>query len=216
MSRVCNVLMVEAFNGGSHAHFMKMMSRLEGADIRVHQQTLPGKKFKWRMRASALYLAQQIPRDPKFDVILCTSVCNLCELLGLRSDLQQARKILYFHENQLSGYPVQVEQERDIQLGLNQVTCTQVADVILWNSSFNRDQFVDPGISKLNKIIPADQWIDKPTLQTDILSKSHVIPVPLDDSWLLQPNEIATRHKDRSGPLHIVCLMILLPIETLT
>ncbi len=40
---------------------------------------------------------------------------NLCELVALRPDVSAARKIVYFHENQLT-YPARHEKERDFHL----------------------------------------------------------------------------------------------------
>ena len=45
---------------------------------------------------------------------------NLAELVALRPDLAQLKKVYYFHENQLV-YPVRKQQERDFQYGYNQI-----------------------------------------------------------------------------------------------
>jgi len=52
--------------------------------------------------------------------LFTSSVLNLAELIGLRPDLNQLKKVLYFHENQLI-YPVRKQQERDFQYGYNQI-----------------------------------------------------------------------------------------------
>ena len=47
-----------------------------------------------------------IPKKIDKDVLFCSSVLNLSELLSLRPDLASIKKkIVYFHENQLA-YPV--------------------------------------------------------------------------------------------------------------
>ena len=53
-------------------------------------------------------------------VVIASSVLNLAELMALRPDLTQLKKVLYFHENQLI-YPVRKQQERDFQYGYNQI-----------------------------------------------------------------------------------------------
>jgi len=50
-------------------------------------------------------------------------VLNLAELVALRPELTNVKKVLYFHENQLT-YPIQEHKqrpERDFQFGYNQI-----------------------------------------------------------------------------------------------
>lgn len=82
--------------------------------------TLPAKKWHWRARCSALHFADAIPLQHDYQLIWTSSVLNLAELLGMRSDLASCKKIVYFHENQLV-YPVQAVKQRDCQYGLNQI-----------------------------------------------------------------------------------------------
>lgn len=82
--------------------------------------SLPAKKWHWRARTGALYFSQIIPVDHEYKVLFTSSVLNLAELLGVRPDLVNCKKIVYFHENQLV-YPVREVKERDCQYGLNQI-----------------------------------------------------------------------------------------------
>lgn len=82
--------------------------------------TLPAQKWHWKARLSALYFSQNIPTNHRYEIIFTTSVLNLAELIGMRSDLAQCQKIVYFHENQLI-YPVREMRDRDCQYGLNQI-----------------------------------------------------------------------------------------------
>lgn len=82
--------------------------------------TLPAKKWHWRARTSAIYFAQTIPQGHDYQVLFSTSVLNLSELIGMRPDLANCTKIVYFHENQLI-YPVREIKERDCQYGLNEI-----------------------------------------------------------------------------------------------
>ena len=52
--------------------------------------------------------------------MFASSVLNLAELVALRPDFAQLKKVLYFHENQLI-YPVRKQQDRDFQYGFNQI-----------------------------------------------------------------------------------------------
>lgn len=61
-----------------------------------------------------------IPLQHQYNILFTSSIINLAELLGVRSDLNKCKKIIYFHENQLI-YPVREVKERDCQYGLNQI-----------------------------------------------------------------------------------------------
>lgn len=96
--------------------------------------TLPAKKLHCRARTSALYFSQTIPTTHAYTVLFASSVLNLAELLGVRPDLHQCRKIVYFHDNQLVC-PVRDVKDRDCQFGLNQImtwsVCTTAVIVAL-------------------------------------------------------------------------------------
>lgn len=111
------VLLVEPFYGGSHKQLVDLLAReIPGCLLCC----LPAKKWHWRMRTSALYFSQKIPRGGNFKVLFASSVLNLAELVALRTDLAPLKKLLYFHENQLI-YPVRKQQDRDFQYGYNQI-----------------------------------------------------------------------------------------------
>lgn len=60
-----NVLLIEPFYAGSHKVLMDLLHEelhtIEG--VKVQLATLPGKKWHWRARTSALYFAQNIPKE---------------------------------------------------------------------------------------------------------------------------------------------------------
>ena len=110
---------------------------------------LPAKKWHWRARTSALYFSQVIPKKIEKDVLFCSSVLNLSELLSLRPDLASIKKkIVYFHENQLA-YPVQTIKERDFQFGYNQILTCLVADKIIFNSASNKSNSLSIHVSSV-------------------------------------------------------------------
>jgi len=132
------LLIIEPFYGGSHQQQIDLLQ----SEFASHCITLPAKKWKWRLRSSAAYISSIIPDKHRFQVLFCSSMLNLAELLILRQDLLPLKKILYFHENQLV-YPNRHEKERDFQFGWNQIMSSIAADVILFNSDFNRRSFLD-------------------------------------------------------------------------
>ncbi|XP_078609532.1 tRNA-queuosine alpha-mannosyltransferase-like isoform X1 [Branchiostoma floridae x Branchiostoma japonicum] len=132
------ILLIEPFYGGSHKQLIDLLCEEIPGCVKV---VLPAKKWHWRARTSALYISQQIPHQHNFSVLFASSVLNLAELLALRPDLTQLRKLLYFHENQLV-YPIRKHQDRDFQYGYNQVLSCLVADVVLFNSKYNLDTFL--------------------------------------------------------------------------
>ncbi|PSN43940.1 Glycosyltransferase-like domain-containing protein 1 [Blattella germanica] len=118
-----SVLIIEPFFGGSHKQLIDTLINAFDSDDQIIQPclvSLPAKKWHWRARTSALYLSQIIPFQHNFKTLFASSVLNLAELLALRSDLSNTRKIIYFHENQLV-YPVRKEKDRDFQYGYNQI-----------------------------------------------------------------------------------------------
>jgi len=128
---MAGVLFIESYYGGSHRQLLNTIidginyERVNGYQL----LTLPDKKWHWRARTSALYFAETIPHDHSFKILFASSVLNLAELIGLRPDLNQLKKVLYFHENQLI-YPVRKQQERDFQYGYNQIIscCSLITD----------------------------------------------------------------------------------------
>ena len=144
-------MLVEPFFGGSHRQFIDLLvERLlapSGANLTL--ATLPAKKWHWSMRTAALSLSERLPVLPAGGTpdaaatLFASSYTNLPELLALRPDLAHARKVLYFHENQLT-YPTQLAEprERDFQFGWIQVMSSLLADVVAFNSAFNMHSFL--------------------------------------------------------------------------
>ncbi|KAL4618008.1 glycosyltransferase-like domain-containing protein 1 [Arapaima gigas] len=166
-----SVILVEPFYGGSHKQLTDLLQE-DVADCTVY--TLPAKKWHWRARTAALHFMQAIPASPSYRVLFASSVLNLAELVALRPDLGKLRKILYFHENQLV-YPVRKSQERDFQYGYNQILSCLVADVVVFNSSFNMESFLT-SIHTFVKLIPDHRPRD---LEALIRPKCQVLHFPI-------------------------------------
>jgi glycosyltransferase involved in cell wall biosynthesis len=78
-----------------------------------------------------------------WDLLFCSDMLNLAEFRGLvpRGD-GDLPTLVYFHENQLT-YPVRVENERDYQFAMTNMTSALAADAVWFNSAFHRDEFLD-------------------------------------------------------------------------
>ncbi|XP_062568924.1 glycosyltransferase-like domain-containing protein 1 [Saccostrea cucullata] len=166
-------LLVEPFYGGSHKQLIDM---IYSAIPDCHLVTMTAKKWHWRSRVAALYLAQNIPFSENYKVLFCSSVLNLAELIALRPDLAPLKKIIYFHENQLV-YPVREKKERDIQHGYNQILSCLVADRVVFNSHHNMESF----LSSINHFLHIIPDYRPKNLAAQIRSKCQVIYFPLLD-----------------------------------
>lgn len=190
-----SVLLIEPFYGGSHKQLMDLVASELGPE-QCRLVTLPATKWHWRARTAALWLAERIEPSERYRVLLASGVLNLAELLGLRPDLAPLRKLLYMHENQLA-YPVQKDQQRDYQYGYNQVASCLAADVVLFNSCFNRDSFLSALEAFVGRV-PGAGRLDP--LRPRIEAKAHVLPFPV----LLQRSGPKPSSRNPQAPLHIV------------
>ncbi|XP_064612718.1 tRNA-queuosine alpha-mannosyltransferase-like [Liolophura sinensis] len=177
------VVVVEPFYGGSHKQLLDLIT-METGDHALF--TMPSKKWHWRARTSALHFSQVIPSNSNYRVLFCSSVLNLAELVALRPDLGHLKKILYFHENQLV-YPVRKQQDRDFQYGYNQILSSLVADVVVFNSQYNRDSFLGSIKTFLN-IIPDQKSLQ---LEEQIRPKSLVLYFPLNLSHIAKEGSLS-------------------------
>ncbi|QQP51851.1 Glycosyltransferase-like domain-containing protein 1-like [Caligus rogercresseyi] len=109
------ILLIEPFYGGSHKQLIQTPFDPNG------------QKMALESRTGALALSQRIPLQGNYTHLFASSVLNLSELIALRSDLRDLKKILYFHENQII-YPVKKDCETDFQYGYNQILSSLVAD----------------------------------------------------------------------------------------
>lgn len=207
MEATTTVYILEPFFGGSHKQLIDFLtsSALPEASFNVHLFTLPAKKWHWRARTSALKLSQLVPTAPPGGrlVLLCSSVLNLAEFLALRGDLKPAKTIVYFHENQLV-YPVQTsssssdKEVRDFQYGYNQILTALAADVVVFNSQFNRISFLDNINSFFN--LQPDCKPNTADIRRQIEAKSAVLHFPVQ----IPTVEISPTTRAAEECLHIV------------
>ncbi|MDM8530026.1 DUF3524 domain-containing protein [Anaerolineales bacterium HSG25] len=174
------ILLLEPYYTGSHAEWADGYAR--HSRHQVDLLTLPGRFWKWRMHGGAVTLARQFLALPtKPDLILATDMVDLTSFLALtRPHTANIPVALYFHENQLT-YPWSptdrdVAQQRDKHYGFINYTSALSADMVLFNSGYNRDSFLS-ALPNLLKHFP--DFNELPSVQ-QIADKSQVLPLGLD------------------------------------
>ena len=176
----CDVLVLEYFCGGSHAQFLEYLCQIIPD---AHYLCLSDQKWHWKSRCGGIQILEKLRTiGPKIKMIFMTSVGNLAELVGICPNLGTAKKLLYFHENQLV-YPHQNEKERDYQYGYNQIISCIAADKIFFNSHYNMLSFINKIPSFVNRIPGFKCPI---TLVDEIQAKSSVLyfPVNIPEKYL--------------------------------
>lgn len=141
-----HVALIEPYDGGSHRRFREDWSACSAH--RITSFTQPARKWKWRMRSSAIHF--QADRDAilSADAIVTSGFLNLAEFLGLvaagtvrGAERRHPPTVLIMHENQLT-YPYQTEDERDFHYTFTNVISCLAADAVWFNSGFHRDEFL--------------------------------------------------------------------------
>jgi len=187
-----DVLFIEPFCGGSHKQLMDLLATIDciSSDFIM----LPAKKWHWKARTSALYCAQIIEIKKTYKTVFCSSVLNLCELLGLCPNLSKCKKIVYFHENQLV-YPVRKREDGDFQYGYNQILTALCADLLVFNSQFNMTSFLS-NIDSFLKLVPDHR---PKCVKESLVHKCFVLYFPISDL----PDAVMT-NENQADVLHIV------------
>jgi len=188
------ILALEPYYGGSHRAFLDGLSKASRHTWTL--LTLPAHKWKWRMRHSAITFASRAAELPKnrrsWDLLFCSDMLNLAEFVALApAEIARIPKVIYFHENQLT-YPVRVEDERDYQFAMTNLTGALAADAVWFNSQFHMDSFLG-ALTKFLKSMPDHQpfeAIDR------IRAKSSVHPPGITD--------FPARRARKAGPLRIL------------
>ncbi|MCP4259189.1 MAG: DUF3524 domain-containing protein [Planctomycetes bacterium] len=174
-----NILALEPYYGGSHRAFIDSFSKVSEHTWTI--LTLPAHKWKWRMRHSAITFAARaaelLNKRQRPDMVFCSDMLNLAEFSALAPvEISQLPKVIYFHENQLT-YPVRVEDERDYQFAMTNLTSSLTADAVWFNSRFHMNSFLE-ALVKFLKSMPDYQPLEAADI---IRAKSSVHPPGIAD-----------------------------------
>ena len=188
--KTLRVLVLEPYYGGSHKSFLTGLCR--NLPFTFDLMTLPARKWKWRMRLSAPFYAQELHKSGRrYDRILCSTFVDVAAFRGLApSWVREVPLLTYFHENQFA-YPTQFEDERDLNYALTNLTTALSSDRIAFNSLYNLESFME-GIEETLKH-SYDLKLENTT--GEILGKSRVLPPGIDFSVIDEAEE-----KNRPGP----------------
>ena len=173
---VMNVLLVEPWFGGSHRAWAEGFQRHSGHDITL--LTLPDQAWKWRMRGSAITLADQVVARP--DIVIASSLLDVASFLGqARAILAEVPVVLYMHENQLT-YPLPDGAQRDMGLAFINWSSMVAADRVVFNSEFHQADWFE-AVPTMLQSHPEPRHLDR--LEA-VESKSSVLPVGVELDWL--------------------------------
>ena len=167
------ILFIEPYYGGSHKAFADGYVKNSSHDVQL--LTMPARKWKWRMRGAAIWLAERLPDfDP--DIVLASDFLDLAALSALApAFFHNIPKAVYFHENQLT-YPLHSETRRDYQFGVTNITTCLAADKVFFNSEYHMNSFIaaaDALLQKMPDFIPHKA-------PRQIRCKSEVLPVGIE------------------------------------
>lgn len=172
------ILALEPYYGGSHRAFLDGWIAHSRHDWTLF--SLRPSKWKWRMRHSAVTLADQTAAAAAggegWDVLFCSDMLNLAEYLGLAPAwIRGLPSVAYFHENQLT-YPYRHQGERDLHFGITNMTTALAAREVWFNSAYHRDDFLG-ALGDVLRRLPDYQPLDVPDR---IHGKARVFPPGID------------------------------------
>jgi len=172
-------LFLEPYYGGSHKSFADEYIK----DNTWELLTLPPTKWRWRMRHASITFANILNEqyaECQWEQIFATDMMNFAEFIALAPPaVRNAEKILYFHENQLT-YPDSSKTEKDYHYAFTNFVSAIVADRVIFNSHYHKNEFLDEMI-KLLKRMPDYGHVDE---VDKIRAKAEVLYPPADISIL--------------------------------
>jgi len=170
------VLLLSAYEAVSHRYWANsLMAEVNEVDWTL--LSLPPRYFSWRIRGNPLswWLKEYERLNQPYDVVLATSMVDIATLVGLFPHLGRARKIVYFHENQFA-YPESSEQMPQVEAKMVNLYAALAADVLVFNTAYNRDSFFD-GARRFLKKMPENLPAAKPLER--LRQSARVVSVPI-------------------------------------
>ena len=191
--RPLRILAAEPYYGGSHKNFLDGL--IAHSRHRFDLFQFPPRKWKWRMRASAINFARYArERAGSFDIVFASDFLSMADFAGLCPQAASVPKVAYFHENQFT-YPEQLEQNRDYQFLFTNITTCLAAGRVWFNSDYHRRTFIretDLFLRRMPDFVPEG-------VAAEIEAKASVLHVGCD----LDECDAAPR-PPRSGPAVIL------------
>lgn len=121
-------------------------------------------------------LETEVERNGPVDVVVGSSMLNGAGFLGLaRRTIGDAAFVIYMHENQLS-YPLSPRDKADLSYPMINWTSMAVADLIIFNSEFHRDEWFEEVPRFLRQFPDYQQQSFVPAVE----KRSIVLPVGVD------------------------------------
>lgn len=170
------VLLLSAYEAVSHRYWAQsLMEQLD--EVSWTLLALPPRHFSWRIRGNPLswMLKEHATLSQPYEVVLATSMVDLATLIGLFPHLGQAKKIVYFHENQFA-YPESSDQIPQVEAKMVNLYTALAADNVVFNSAYNRDSFIDGArgfLKKMPENLPAAKPLEA------LRERAFVLPVPI-------------------------------------
>lgn len=181
-----HIILIEPFFTGSHKKWAEQLAANSHHDIDI--LSLPGRHWKWRMHGAAITLAESVlALKDKPDLFLVTDMIQLSVFKALISaQFPDVPIAVYFHENQIT-YPwsqtdPDISLRRDNHYGFINYTSALIADLVLFNSHFHKQSFLEslpdflqqfPDYHNLSSI---QKIIDKSQVLYVGINKPHLIP----------------------------------------
>ncbi len=175
------ILLLSAYDASSHKLWRRRLLQLF-PQLNWTQLALPPRHFNWRIRGNSLQWATTELKtlNQPYDLLIVTSMVDLSSLRGFVPALSKIPTLIYFHENQFA-YPAGEQHRENVEHQLVPLYSALCADVVVFNSQFNRQTFLEGArsiIQRLPEKFP-DSILGK-------LQNSQVIPVPIDTRELKQ------------------------------
>ncbi len=169
------ILCLEPFYTGSHKDWLNGLKNHSSHDIEVLNDSILS--WKWCMQTSALTFSEKLEKEnKKYDLILASDMLDLARFKAfIGKQNQKTPLVIYFHENQIT-YPWSKKDKFNhinrTHYGLINLTSAKVADFILFNSEFHKNEFLNALPNFLNQI---PNTFSSNNLITEIEKKSSVL-----------------------------------------